>query len=70
MRNPQHPIFRPAYPSEDSCIVAAHQANKRYLERLQSTQEREVKQEQAPYVATDNDLPEIFWSETTGGPAD
>jgi hypothetical protein len=71
MRNPNHPIFRPSHPAEDSCLAAVHVANERYLRRRQAAQEREVKQEQAgPYVATDDDLAEIFWSEgimRTGG---
>ena len=51
-------------------MVAALQFNERYLRRRQSAEEREVKQEQGHYEATDDDLPEIFWNEPTGTPAD
>jgi hypothetical protein len=44
----------------DSCVVAAHQANEEFLQRRQSGKEHE---EQVTYVASDDDLPEVFWSE-------
>jgi hypothetical protein len=61
MRN--HAIFREFDLEEDSCFVAARIANEKYLRHRQSTKERE---EQVPYVATDDDLPEIFWSAKPG----
>jgi hypothetical protein len=61
MKNPRHPVFRPAVPSDDSCIVAAQNANERYLRRQRSAEEYDTKQERETYVATHNDLPEVFW---------
>jgi hypothetical protein len=45
MKNPNHPIFRPSYPSEDSCIVAAHHANEQSLRRQPSSGGCDTKQE-------------------------
>jgi hypothetical protein len=73
MKNPHHPIFRPPYLSEDSCIAAMQLANERHLTQRATTGEEGelfradngVAQEKcaAPprYQASDDDLPGIFW---------
>lgn len=71
----KNPIFR-KFELEDSCIVAAHLANERYLQR-QAAQEEGAGQEQrtepAPYEASDDDLPRIFFQSAdalnSAGPA-
>ena len=46
MKNPRHPVFRPPYPPEDSCVKAAHDANERYLRGRQTAEKRETTPEQ------------------------
>jgi hypothetical protein len=62
MKNPHHPIFRPAVLSEDSCIAAMQLENERYLRRRRSAEEHDTEQERETYVATDDDLPRIYYN--------
>jgi hypothetical protein len=66
-RNPNHPIFRGVDPEEDSCIAFARLVNERYVQRQQAASEHAQRPQpksadSRPYVATDDDLPESFWS--------
>jgi len=75
MRNRHHVLFRPADPFEDSCIAAAHLANERYLQREAAQEEGKLtsadagQKERAPYEASDDDLPRIFWEPSDEGKA-
>jgi hypothetical protein len=54
-----HPVFT-TFDPEDSCIVSAHRADARYRERLRSERKDELT-EPPRYLASDDDLPEMFW---------
>jgi hypothetical protein len=67
--NPNHPIFRGVDPEEDSCIAFARLVNERYVQRQQTAREQTQRlqprsEAPRPYMATDDDLPTIFWSKT------
>jgi hypothetical protein len=72
MKNPNHAIFRPPTPSEDSCVAAMQLANERYLRRrsaqrgeklISATEEASQEEHVEPtsYEAGDDDLPRIFF---------
>jgi|GEM_PF-2866447 hypothetical protein len=68
--NPNHPIFCGANSLEDSCVFALQRANELHLHGQRKRQEGELfaarqesDTETAHYQATDDDLPEIFWTE-------
>jgi len=62
-KSKQGELFPPRFGLvEDSCIVAAHRANKEFFSRDVNPEECSTGQEtEQVYMATDDDLPRIFF---------